>query len=294
VDSGGAAYITGYTESDESTFPASGGPDLTFNGMSDAFVTKVRPDGSGLVYAGYIGGSGDDQGFSIAVDGSGAAYVTGYTESDQATFPVGNGPDLTYNNGGDAFVAEVRSDGGGLVYASYIGGSLQESGEGIAMDSSGAVYITGWTQSDQASFPVVGGPDLTYNGGDYDAFVAKISAPPPPALSINYSAGSPGSYFTITGTNYPPDQNVVVVVNGQVLTDILAADSSGSIVFLLNTSSADPGKYIVTVTDAKALWVDFFLDSADPVRPQEGSGPIFNIPVGIALTKSIYLPLTQR
>ena len=76
------------------------GPDLTYNGGTyDAFVAKVNAAAPALVYAGYIGGSGDDDGYGIAVDGAGNAYVTGFTDSTEATFPVTVGPDLTYNGG---------------------------------------------------------------------------------------------------------------------------------------------------------------------------------------------------
>jgi hypothetical protein len=77
------------------------------------------------VYAGYIGGSGSDYGYDIAVDGAGNAYVTGFTGSTQTTFPVKVGPDFTYNGGYDAFVAKMRANGTGLVYAGYIGGGAR-------------------------------------------------------------------------------------------------------------------------------------------------------------------------
>ncbi|MEX2416757.1 MAG: SBBP repeat-containing protein, partial [Actinomycetota bacterium] len=94
----------------EATFPETTGPDLTQNGGFDAFVAKVSADGTGLSYAGFIGGSGDDFGHGVAVDGTGAAYVAGMTSSTEATFPETTGPDLTQNGGTDAFVAKV-SDG---------------------------------------------------------------------------------------------------------------------------------------------------------------------------------------
>jgi hypothetical protein len=175
VDGSGCAYITGYTMSTETTFPVMAGPDLTYNDNEDAFVAKVRADGTGLVYCGYIGGSGVDGGGGIAVDGSGCAYITGFTYSDQSTFPAIGGPDLTYNEGIDIFVAKVNSDGTGLVYCGYIGGSNYDNDYGIAVDASGCAYITGFTYSDQSTFPAIGGPDLTYNG-DIDAFVAKVKA----------------------------------------------------------------------------------------------------------------------
>jgi hypothetical protein len=96
-----------------------------------------------FVYAGYIGGSGSDEGYGIAVDASDNAYVTGYTSSSEATFPVPVGPDLTYNGSLDAFVAKVNVAGNALEYCGYIGGSGVDVGNGIAVDSSGNAYVTG-------------------------------------------------------------------------------------------------------------------------------------------------------
>jgi len=179
VDGSGCAHVTGHTASNEATFPVTNGPDPTHNGGEfDAFVAKVAVDGLSLVYAGYIGGTSHDYASGIAVDGSGCAYVTGDTGSSEASFPVTNGPDLIYNGDTDAFVAKVAADGLSLVYAGYIGGSSPDYAYGIAVDGSGCAYVTGQTSSTEATFPVTGGPDLTYNGGEYDAFVAKISAFP--------------------------------------------------------------------------------------------------------------------
>ena len=93
VDAAGNAYVVGSTDSSVPSFPVKVGPDLIFNGgFSDAFVAKVKADGSDLVYLGYIGGAGDDVGHGIAVDAAGNAYVTGITDSDESTFPVKVGP----------------------------------------------------------------------------------------------------------------------------------------------------------------------------------------------------------
>jgi hypothetical protein len=176
VDGAGNAYVTGSTSSTAATFPVAVGPDLTFNGGdSDAFIAKVKANGTGLVYAGYIGGSGADSGNGVAVDGHGNAYVTGTTSSTEYSFPVRVGPDLTFNGGDtDAFVAKINAWGTDLDYAGYIGGSGTDSGNGIALDCYGHAYVAGTTSSTEASFPVRVGPDLVYNGGDSDAFVAKV------------------------------------------------------------------------------------------------------------------------
>jgi hypothetical protein len=176
VDAAGNAYVTGETTSSEATFPVTVGPSLTYKGSHDAFVAKVSSDGTNLLYAGYIGGNCGDGGYGIAVDDAGSAYVTGFTCTDQTSFPVTVGPDLSYNGGTDAFVAKVKADGTGLVYAGYIGGLDEDDGEGIALDGAGNAYVTGVTWSSDASFPVTVGPDLTSNGGFTDAFVAKVKA----------------------------------------------------------------------------------------------------------------------
>jgi hypothetical protein len=189
VDGSGNAYITGQTASDEKTFPVVVGPDLTFNGDYDAFVAKVKSDGTSLVYCGYIGGSNTDWAWGIAIDVAGNAYVTGETASDETTFPVSSGPDLTLNGDWDAFVAKVNSVGTSLIYCGYIGGSSDDAGHGIAVDSWGNGYITGLTYSSEVTFPVCVGPDLTFNG-DLDAFIAKVDQAGVSLVYCGYLGGS--------------------------------------------------------------------------------------------------------
>jgi hypothetical protein len=190
VDTLGNSYITGLTFSTQATFPVRSGPYLAHNGGSiDAFVSKVNPSGTALLYCGYIGGSSDDYGQGIAVDGSGNAYVTGYTNSAQASFPVFSGPDLTYNGGFDAFVAKVNPSGTSVLYCGYIGGSSTDNGYGIAVDGSGNAYVTGRTFS-EVGLLVLYGPDLTYNGGSTDAFVAKVNPSGTAFLYCGYIGGS--------------------------------------------------------------------------------------------------------
>jgi uncharacterized protein (TIGR03437 family) len=194
VDGAGSVYITGETTSTQSSFPVTGGPDLTFNGgavVGDVFVAKINEMGSALVYCGYIGGSGEERGQRIAVDGAGAAYITGFTNSTESSFPVAVGPDLTFNgNTGDAFVAKVNAAGTALVYCGYIGGSGVDDGGDIAVDRLGAAYVVGTTGSTETSFPVAGGPDLSYNGEISDAFVAKVNASGSALVYCGYIGGN--------------------------------------------------------------------------------------------------------
>ncbi len=175
VDQCGSIFVVGYTLSDESSFPVTRGPDLTFNGSRDVFIAKVDPSGIALDYCGYIGGTSDDNGLCVSVDGSGRAFVGGSTASCEASFPVRRGPDLTHSGGWDAFVARVHASGKKLDYCGFIGGTgVFESACGIAVDHDGGAVVAGGTNSDEGSFPVRAGPDLSYNGGSSDAFIARV------------------------------------------------------------------------------------------------------------------------
>jgi hypothetical protein len=194
VDSSGNAYITGQTQSTQGTFPVLEGPDLTANGDMDAFVAKVAASGTTLDYAGYIGGVAADQGLGIAVDGSGNAFVTGITDSDETSFPVEGGPELSFNGVRDAFVAEVNAAGSALVFAGYLGGADDDVGTSIAVDGAGDAFIAGETSSTQATFPVSNGPDSTYNGGTSDGFVAEVAPSGTALLFAGYLGGAGADY----------------------------------------------------------------------------------------------------
>jgi uncharacterized repeat protein (TIGR01451 family) len=237
-----AAYITGTTSSDQTTFPVDVGPDLIHNGGADAFVAKMAANGLSLVYAGYIGGFDDDRGNGVAVDSANGAHVTGETSSTQATFPDSIGPDLTHNGGIDVFVAQVNASGTGLVYAGFIGGLGDDRGKGIALGSAGDVYLVGETGSDVASFPEKIGPDTTHNGG-IDAFVAKICVTACADLRITQTdapdparAGENVTY-TITVTNDGPN----------TATNVALSVSLPSTVTFVSSVPAAPG-CVFTVT----------------------------------------------
>src|SRR6266404_2069098 len=185
VDSVGNTYVTGRTSSAD--FPTMNPLQPTFaGGPYDVFVTKLSATGSALVYSTYLGGSGDEFGYGIAVDGAGNAYVTGWTTSTD--FPTINPFQPTYGGNSDAFVAKINPAGSALVYSSYLGGSGNDGGDSIAVDSAGNVYVTGSASS--TNFPTVSPLQPTYGGGNSDAFVAKINATGSALVYSTYLGGS--------------------------------------------------------------------------------------------------------
>lgn len=171
VDGGGNAYLIGTTAS--MNFPTAGSLQSYGGGPHDAFVTKLNVAGSALSYSTYIGGSSDEQGYAIALDGSGNVYGAGATTS--SNFPTVNPVQAMLGDGGDAFVFKLNAGGSALVYSTYLGGT--DNGDfatGIAVDGSGSAYVTGYTYS--TNFPTVNALQPTYGGGGSDAFVAKFSA----------------------------------------------------------------------------------------------------------------------
>ena len=164
LDSSGNLLVTGYTSS---SGWVSGGFDTVLSGTNDAFVAKLSPTGTHL-WSTYVGGTSSDSGSGIAVDGSGDVMVTGATSSSGWT--VG-GYDTSYGGNVDAFVAKLSSTGGHL-WSTYLGGLLGDRCYSVVADGSGNPVVTGETGS---SGWASGGYDTSYNGGSFDAFVAKLS-----------------------------------------------------------------------------------------------------------------------
>ena len=214
LDSAGHAYLSGYTRS--ANFPVTQGAYQTVFGggtcsgtisypCADAFVAKFDTSRSGaasLLFSTYLGGSGDDNSLifngapnsGLAVDAVGNAYLCGQTSSTD--FPVtSSGYQLTYGGGkSDAYVSELDSTGSTLLYSTYLGGSHGDAGRGIALDSLGHVYATGWTNS--ATFPTSPGsyqPSFVGPGGNFNAWVAKLDPTKSGPASLLYStlAGGP-------------------------------------------------------------------------------------------------------
>jgi len=209
VDAAGAVYIGGFTASDN--FPTTPGAfSPTYNGTSDAFVTKLDPQGASLVYSTYMGGSDSNNNwiFGLALASDGMVYGTGYTSS--ADFPTTPGAfDRVINDDGvgdweDAFVIRLSADGSALDYGTFLGGQYGEYGYGVAVAPDGTAYATGRTRSDD--FPVTPGAfDPTYNGGDGDVFVSRLSADGSALVSSTYLGGrdyeEPESMGVDTGGN---------------------------------------------------------------------------------------------
>lgn len=213
VDAGGNAYLAGITSSAD--FPTTPGAfDRTYGGQGDdAFVAKLNAAGSGLVYSTYLGGTGlGDWGQAIAVDGLGNGFVTGRAGRD---FPTTAGAfDTTYNGSFEAFVTKLNPLGSALVYSSYLGGTSNELGYGIAVDGAGGAYLAGETFS--TDFPTTAGAFATSLGGIDDGFVVKVNA-----------VGSTLAYSTfLGGANY---DNAYA----------LALDGAGSAYISGRTASAD-------------------------------------------------------
>jgi hypothetical protein len=205
VDATGAAYVTGPTGSPD--FPTWHPLQPTFGGLFDAFVAKLTPDGTALVYATYLGGSVMEVGFGIAVDAAGAAYVTGLTGSPD--FPTRNPLQPTYGGHRDAFVAKLSPDGSAFIYANYLGGSGDDGGAGIAVDAAGVAYVTGST--DSADFPFVHSLQPTHpRAFNSDAFVAKLT---PDGIALVY-ATSPGGSSTDSGHGIAVDAAGAAYVTG--------------------------------------------------------------------------------
>ena len=170
VDAFGQAYVAGIAFSTD--FPTTPGAfQTTFGGDGDdAFVTKLNTTGTGLVYSTYLGGGAEDGAYGLAIDHTGNAYVTGFTGS--LDFPTVNAFQPALAGSEDVFIAKLNTEGAGLIYASYLGGSSLDQGFGIAVDSAGSAYVTGITVS--TDFPLRHPSQAVY-GGSSDAIVAKIS-----------------------------------------------------------------------------------------------------------------------
>jgi hypothetical protein len=185
VDNTGAAYVAGQTSGD---FPVLNAQQSTYGGGgANAFVTKFAPSGA-LSYSTYLGGAATDDATAIAVDGTGAAYITGATGPG---FPLLNAEQTSPGSGSSTVFVTKLTPAGTLSYSTYLGGNIQDGGTGIAVDSTGAAYITGSTSG---AFPILNAEQPIYGGGFTDAFVAKLSATGVPPFYLNATSTHTGNF----------------------------------------------------------------------------------------------------
>jgi hypothetical protein len=238
VDASGNAYVTGLTESQDSPFtPENDGFPVTpgafqTTGSFDAFVTKLNPQGSGLVYSTYLGGganasgaggNGVDRGWGIAVDAGGNAYITGDTQSPD--FPVFNAVQPMPGSPPDAFVTKLNAAGTAPIFSTYLGGNLSDQARGIAINTAGDVYVVGST--DSYNFPTTAGAFQPFNRGGLehhdDAFIAKISSTGSASVALSTFSLNPtlvtagnSSQGTVTLSGPAPAGGAVVTLaNGR-------------------------------------------------------------------------------
>ncbi len=214
VDSAGETYVAGQTESVD--FPTVNPYQASLKGSSDAFVTKFDAAGNALVYSTYLGGSGFQQGYAIAIDSSESAYITGITNSTD--FPVVNAyqatnPSAAGSGTNPGFVSKLSPAGNVLDYSTYLGGSADSFPYAIAVDSNGEAYVTGAT--DSTDFPTVN-PYQSQLKGLVDAFITKFSAQGNTLVYSTYLGGSSGSTMDGEGRGIAVDSAGDAFVVGSV------------------------------------------------------------------------------
>ena len=247
ADSTGSVYVTGYTGSTD--FPTVNPlqptkPTYPPGSEQTAFVSKLNPAGSALVYSTYLGGNDIDGGDGIAVDSLGNVYVGGFTYS--TNFPTVN-PLQAESNGsfGSAtgFVAKLNPSGSALVYSTYLGGSGGDDCQGVAVDTSGDAVVVGVTHS--TDFPTVKpmqASNKAPTGGN--GFVAKLNAPGSALIYSTYLGGSTGdavygvaldpsgdAYLTgyTQSTDFPTVNPLQATLNGPSDAFVAELNSAGSV-----------------------------------------------------------------
>lgn len=232
IDTSGNAYIIGRTDSPE--FPTTQGAFQITSPVANAavFISKINPTGTVLIYSTFLGGSQYEEGYGIAVDGTGNAYVAGNTSS--SNFPITQGViQSTLKGVNDVFVTKLNPNGTGLVYSTFLGGSSSENafdsfGIGgflrqyydIAVDQSGNAFVTGATQSND--FPTTNGTLQSTKKGTVDSFVAKLN---PSGTSLLYSTYLGGTQND-AGTGIAVDSNGnAYVVGTTVSSDFLTQNA---------------------------------------------------------------------
>jgi MYXO-CTERM domain-containing protein len=290
VDASGAVYVAGMTASAD--FPLVHPIYSTLKGTYDAFVAKLSPAGDALVYSTYLSGSDTDVARAVAVDASGAAYVGGYTYSDD--YPVLNAYQATKprptNIAENGFITKLTPAGDALVYSTFFGGSGGEDLWFIDVDAAGAAYVGGFTYS--SNLPTANGAQKK-PGGDWDAFVAKLMPSGSELAYATYVGGSRADFtwgFTIdadgaayisgntSSTDFPvvhPLQDHLNGPNDCFLTKVTPAGDAFAFSTYFGGGGYEEGDAIVA--DASGVYLAGASDSLDfpvanGVAPKMGNG----------------------
>ena len=203
TDAAGNIYVAGQTAS--ANFPVTHGLSLKPSGNFDVFVTKLTSAGE-LVFSTYLGGSGNDRGYHLALDNAGSCIIVGVTTS--TNFPVQAAVQPKFGGGDrDGFIAKLSADGSALVYSTYLGGSGSDDLTDVAVDRDGNAYVAG--DSASADFPVVAALQ-SENHGDFDAVVAKLS----PQGNLVYCTYLGGSGFYDSAISIAVDGEGSALVTG--------------------------------------------------------------------------------
>ncbi len=246
IDQSGNAYVAGFTSALD--FPTENAFQNSLGGSFDAFVAKFDTNSSGtasLVFCSYLGGTGDDKAYGLAIDSGGNnLYIIGQTSSNN--FPLLAPAQPAFGGSFDAFVAKVSTTGA-KIYATYLGGTGDDRGTGIAVNSAGAAYVTGFTSS--TNFPTVTPLQLS-NGGGFDAFVAKLNPAGSAFVYSTYLGGSANESNTTTGTSTNPialDASSDAYVTGftsstnfPTVTPLQPAKAGGQDAFVIKIADATP------------------------------------------------------
>ncbi len=184
IDALNNVVTAGWTTS--SSLPASSGAQSKYAGSTDAFVASFLPNGGGMIYCTYLGGSGDDQALGLGLDSERNVYITGFTQS--TNFPVVGAVQTHLKGTRDAFVSKLNAAGNALVYSTYLGGSGVDTGYAIAVQSTNAVTIVGDTTS--TNLPVTPGAFQPVSAGGQDVFIAKLPPAGSPLTFLTYLGGS--------------------------------------------------------------------------------------------------------
>ena len=269
VDASGNAYLTGGTRSVgfPTTVTAYQG---NRSGDTDAFLAKLNPNGSALLYSTYLGGSGTDRGSGVAIDTSGHAYVAGYTSAPD--FPTANEFQTSSGGSFDAFIAKIDPSASGvnsLVFSSYLGGLGDDKAYGIAIDSSDSnLYVAGQTSSN--NFPLLNPAQASF-GGFFDAFVAQVTTSGnkiyatylggsgddrATGLAVNAAGEAYVTGFT-SSTNFPTVSPLQIANGGGFDAFLTKINASGS-VFVYSTYLGGSGNEsnVSTVTSTDPITLD--------------------------------------